>query len=88
MSQNDGWQEVESYWTGKQTAIQCPRCLQWTLEPGEWIGTDDRPDLPEGLAGIHLAVCNTCGYETQLVAHATVRRSLAKWQAGTPGIMA
>lgn len=66
---------------------RCPRCGEHLLAPLEYQSAEDRGDLSEGINGIHLAVCESCGYETEMVTHATIRASLPKWQTQVPGHM-
>lgn len=64
---------------------RCPRCGESTLAPCEYQSAEDRGDLSEGINGVHLAVCEFCGYETEMVTHAIVRASMARWQTQVPG---
>jgi hypothetical protein len=66
---------------------RCPKCGKGALAPCEFQSAADRGDLSEGIDGVHLAVCESCGYETEMVTHAIIRTSLARWQTQVRGHM-
>ena len=43
----------------------------------------DRPELPEGLAGVTNVQCQNCYYEWEIVPHGQMLRSMRHW-VGSP----